>query len=1207
MAWNRQTSHVIDTVLLVCYLLGRVTSSSAVSCTGSISLESYEALESLYNSTAGKYWKWDQQQPTSTVWQFPSSLAAPCFNKWQGLTCGLLNLSSTSCEITAINLANYSLTGTIPSQVGNLGNLKNLSLGENSLVGPIPSEFGALANLEVLSFPANCLEGSIPSELGNLLKLDVLNINLNRLDGSIPPELGNLLNLQILYLGRNPFTGAIPTELGQLVLLTELFLYDNYLVGCIPSELGNLIKLESLVLALNPLTCTIPSQLGKLEQLTQLFLYENLLTGTVPSQLGNLENLEELGVYSSYISGTIPSELGNLVKLVEWDTNSNSLEGPIPSQLGNLANVQILFLFENSLTGPIPSELGNLLNLIELSAYRNWLSGSIPSELGNLKNLELLALFINTLDGVIPPELGQVTTMQSLVLSNNNLFGPFELNTFNSPALIELNVSSNSLSGTIAISGNNISLSKLLVLDMSNNRFSGTLADSFFELPSLQSIVLSQNCFSGTLPSTICMNENISNVILDLLTANCGGVNISPFQGFVLRRYMLGTIPLCVWNSSSIRTLHLIGNGLTGPVAELSAESQLSVLALGSNQLTGTIPVTFQRHSFLQLDLSVNRFSGTLDGDLFVNRTATVYDLSVNRLSGQIPNSLYGTFSANTINVLKGNLFGCRQDNVPASDISHASYSCGSLDLEYSLLAWFVGILIACLALALIYSLGKDLADKYAWLIRSGPFTEILWGPSICLVVSLMGLAGFVVIKMVAGNLASTHAVQYWWTSTAAFARNWLIGLFIFLLLAASSTTFTLTMMRLAREEVSWDTVCVPTLAVVVRRVGVHFVNAVVVTSVNAVYILVAVGRINNVALLAVQATLGIFKLLWTAVAIPLLISRAITESTSQMSHWIFMTLFTFLGAPFASSFCESSSGFLNVLARPSSIRFTYTLPVIYYGANCDLEEPCSFTYVWSSLTEQHSILPPWLYSYQCSSAVIMTYAPVLLLSYLVSGILFPTATFVAMTFRLEVCLARLPVSAFKFASVDGSRVHDLLTNDRVSRMGRKAVVKYMLNLAVMLTFGLAVPLLSIAVICDIVFNLAMELILLERVERICENCNITGNQRQEYWNSFRLDIVDVTQCCYIVLGFVSLFWSLFVFDWIGDVYGLFSGGLAMLVPLLLPALIAVVLFRRNREQRVLSRQKSDDLELTEIRNPVNMPQVTNDDFSRTRRDYGSS
>jgi hypothetical protein len=90
-------------------------------------------------------------------------------------------------------------------------------------------------------------------------------------------------------------------------------------------------------------------------------------------------------------------------------------------------------------------------------------------------------------------------------------------------------------------------------------------------------------------------------------------------------------------------------------------------------------------------------------------------------------------------------------------------------------------------------------------------------------------------------------------------------------------------------------------------------------------------------------------------------------------------------------------------------------------------------------------------------------------------------------------------------------------------------------------------------------------------------------------------------------LGFVSLFWSLFVFDWIGDVYGLFSGGLAMLVPLLLPALIAVVLFRRNREQRVLSRQKSDDLELTEIRNPVNMPQVTNDDFSRTRRDYGSS
>ena len=55
---------------------------------------------------------------------------------------------------------------------------------------------GNLTNLRTLSLPDNQLTGPIPPELGNLSLLLTLNLVNNQLAGEIPNELGNLTNLE---------------------------------------------------------------------------------------------------------------------------------------------------------------------------------------------------------------------------------------------------------------------------------------------------------------------------------------------------------------------------------------------------------------------------------------------------------------------------------------------------------------------------------------------------------------------------------------------------------------------------------------------------------------------------------------------------------------------------------------------------------------------------------------------------------------------------------------------------------------------------------------------------------------------------------------------------------------------------------------------------------------------------------------------------
>jgi Leucine-rich repeat (LRR) protein len=150
-----------------------------------------------------------------------------------------LSGNTTDSEPIILTVHNTPTEVTLWGVVYSVEDTDTLVLEDNQLTGSIPSEIGNLTNLTYLNLSNNQLSGSIPSEIGNLTNLTTLGLGSNQLTGSIPPEMWNLTNLTQLGLDDNQLTGSIPSEIGNLTNLTYLNLSNNQLSGIIPDEICN--------------------------------------------------------------------------------------------------------------------------------------------------------------------------------------------------------------------------------------------------------------------------------------------------------------------------------------------------------------------------------------------------------------------------------------------------------------------------------------------------------------------------------------------------------------------------------------------------------------------------------------------------------------------------------------------------------------------------------------------------------------------------------------------------------------------------------------------------------------------------------------------------------------------------------------------------------------------------------------------------------
>ena len=93
-----------------------------------------------------------------------------------GVYCDSISGSATSGRVKSISVPSLWLSGSLPSSIGNFGNMTRMSFFENNIYGTIPSTISAPTSLQYLSLGSNSLVGTIPSTISALTSLQYLTL-----------------------------------------------------------------------------------------------------------------------------------------------------------------------------------------------------------------------------------------------------------------------------------------------------------------------------------------------------------------------------------------------------------------------------------------------------------------------------------------------------------------------------------------------------------------------------------------------------------------------------------------------------------------------------------------------------------------------------------------------------------------------------------------------------------------------------------------------------------------------------------------------------------------------------------------------------------------------------------------------------------------------------------------------------------------------
>ncbi|CAD6220755.1 unnamed protein product [Miscanthus lutarioriparius] len=195
----------------------------------------------------------------------------------------------------------------LPREVGKLQHLETLRIRQSSIREQAWEIIGTLKKLKTLDVTWSKLSG-IPSDIGELRQLKNLDVSFNERITDLPKEIGKLQNLETLNLEATGIT-KLPREIGNLQRLQTLYLSHTGITE-LPREIGNLQYLQALYLNDVKTMTKLPRGIWRLQHLERLHL-QGTKVRKITREIGGLKKLKDLDANI----GTLPFEAGQLSKL----------------------------------------------------------------------------------------------------------------------------------------------------------------------------------------------------------------------------------------------------------------------------------------------------------------------------------------------------------------------------------------------------------------------------------------------------------------------------------------------------------------------------------------------------------------------------------------------------------------------------------------------------------------------------------------------------------------------------------------------------------------------------------------------------------------------------------------------------------------------------------------------------------------------------
>jgi Leucine-rich repeat (LRR) protein len=390
--------------------------------------------------------------------------------------------------------------------------------------------------------------------------------------------------------------------------------------------------------------------------------------------------MEYLDLRSNKLQGSLPIPP---LSTQYFFASNNNLTGRIPSMICKVNSLQVLDLSNNHLIGQIPQCLGNFSSSLSvLNMRNNNFQGILPETFIKGSSLRTLDLSLNRIEGKIPRSLVKCRQLEVLNLGNNNMNDIFPFWLESLPELQILILRANGFQGPIWDSHTNFGFSKLHVIDLSHNNFSGRLPSEYFKTWNAMLMV------HGKINSKPEYMGDDSGYYEDSITV----MN----KGLEMELVKILTIFIAI---------DLSNNRFCGEIPNTMGNlKELIVLNLSSNSFTGPIPSSFGNLTELQsLDLSQNKFLGKIPPQLISLTFLAYLNLSQNQLIGPIPQGgQFWTFQSSSF---EGNLelcgspllMKCENNETPTSTLSYESSFGEGFNWKAVVIGYACGLVIGLL------------------------------------------------------------------------------------------------------------------------------------------------------------------------------------------------------------------------------------------------------------------------------------------------------------------------------------------------------------------------------------------------------------------------------------------------------------------------------------------------------------------------------